>query len=158
MKKIVLLGLLALLFIVLPAAAQSDELAGTWIAFFGSDFSFMRFSPDGEMLSVIDTLGDHYTEYFGKIQIEDHTIFFSPSEEGTEEISYSVENGKLYLDWFGDRIYTRIDDRYFPEKPEDSPYIGENRQKNVTVFNGFKSYTSGWHNSLARVPSSMEID
>ena len=80
------------------------------------------------MLSVIDTLGDHYTEYFGKIQIEDHTIFFSPSEEGTEEISYSVENGKLYLDWFGDRIYTRIDDRYFPEKPEDSPYIGENRQ------------------------------
>ena len=49
MKKIVVFVLLMILIVVLPVAAQADELAGTWIGFFGPDFTMMRFSQDGSL-------------------------------------------------------------------------------------------------------------
>lgn len=133
MKKIVLLGLLVFLLTVLPVSGQADELAGTWIGFLGPDFTIMRFSQNGGNLSVIDTISDMYSEYNGTYQADDHSIRFTTADEEEQEMSYSFSGGKMILDWFGERIYTRIDDSFFPSDPEASPFIGENRQYRIEM-------------------------
>ena len=120
------------LLAILPVMAQADELTGTWLTFFGQDFSIMRFSRDGR-LSVLDILNDLYTEYSGTYQADSGTILFDRSDGDRDEITYSFEDGKLILDWYGERICTRIDDIYFPEDPEASPFIGEDRLYQIAM-------------------------
>ena len=120
------------LLAILPVMAQADELTGTWITFFGQDFTIMRFSRDGR-LSVLDILNDLYTEYSGNYQADNGTILFDRSDGDRDEMTYSFEDGKLILDWYGERICTRIDDIYFPEDPEASPCIGEDRQYQIAM-------------------------
>ena len=117
---------------VLPVTAQADELAGTWVGFLGPDLTMMRFSQGGD-LSVIDTLDDMYTDYSGSYQADAHSILFTHDDEEQEEMTYSISNGKLILDWYGERIYTRIDDSFFPADPDASPYIGEDRDFRIEM-------------------------
>ena len=157
MKKIVLLSVLLILFAVLPVTAQSDELAGTWVGFLGPDFTFMRFSQNGGNLAVIDTLNESYTEYSGTYQADGHTIIFTHADGEQEEMTYSVSHGQLILDWYGERVYTRIDDSYFPEDPEASPYIGENRQYRVEMAEdgGIRIFEAFNVGETLEIPSSI---
>ena len=132
-KRSVFLVLFLILFAVLPVAAQADELAGTWLGFLGADFTMMRFSQGGGGLSIIDMLNDMYTEYSGTYQADGHSILFTHADGEQEEMTYSVSNGQLILDWYGERIYTRIDDSFFPADPDASPYIGENRDYRIEM-------------------------
>ena len=132
MKKIVLLGFLVLLLTVLSVTAQSDELAGTWIGFFGPDFTMMRFSRDGS-LSLLYTMYDLYTEYSGTYQAEGGRILFDRSDGEQDEMAYAFADGKLILDWNGELVYTRIDDSFFPADPEASPFIGENMKYRIEM-------------------------
>ena len=127
MKKIFFLGLLIFLFAVLPALSQADELSGSWIGFSGPDFTLMRFSADGGTLSVINTLDDSFTEFSSPYQADDRQVIFSTTDGEPVEMPYSIENGRLRQDLFGEKIFTRIDDSYFPADPGSSPFIGENR-------------------------------
>ncbi len=127
MKKIVFFGFLVLLLTVLPVMAQAEELAGTWIGFSGPDFTIMRFSADTGTLSVINTLDDSFNEVSAPYQADGQIVTFPDSEGIPVEMPYSFEEGKLIHDLFGEKVYTRIDNSFFPEEPEDSPFIGENR-------------------------------
>lgn len=127
MKKIFFLGLLVFLFTVLPVTAGADELSGSWIGFSGPDFTLMRFSADGGTLSVINTLDDSFTEFSSPYQADDRLVIFSTTDGEPVEMPYSIENGRLRQDLFGEKIFTRIDDSYFPADPGSSPFIGENR-------------------------------
>ncbi len=131
MKKIVLLGLLVFLLAVLPVTAQTDELAGTWIGFSGPEFTIMRFSPDDGILSVINTFDGSYIDFSSPYQADGQKVIFEDSDGVPVEMPCSIENGKLHQDLFGAQIYTRIDDGFFPEDPESSPYIGEDRQYRI---------------------------
>lgn len=127
MKKVVFLGLLVLLLTALPVMAQADELAGTWIGFSGPDFTIMRFSADTGTLSFVNTQDDTFIEVSASYQADGQMVTFPDSEGIPVEMPYSFEDGKLIQDLFGEKVYTRIDDSFFPEDPEASPFIGENR-------------------------------
>lgn len=132
MKKRMLLVLFVFLFAALPVSAQTDELIGTWIGFFGPDFRVIRFSADGS-LSALDTMDVFYTEYTGTYQTDGGTILFDISDGNQEKMTFSFEEGKLILDWYGEWTCTRIDDSDFPDDPEASPYIGENRKYRIAM-------------------------
>lgn len=132
MKKNMLLVLFILLLAALPVTAQTDELIGTWIGFFGPDFRVIRFSADGS-LSALDTMNDFYTEYSGTYQADGGTILFDSSDGDQEEMTFSFEEGKLILDWYGEWTCTRIDDSCYPDDPEASPFIGENREYRIAM-------------------------
>ena len=137
MKKSVLFILLVLLFASLPAAALDKELAGTWIGFGGEnellreeyDFTILQFTPDNNELKLIETDGDKYTEYTGTLQEAEGKLLFVRSDSEQDEMEYRFENGKLLLtwDWRDERAYVRIDDSYYPEDPENSPFFGADR-------------------------------
>ncbi len=157
MKKIVILGLLVFLLTVLPAAAQTDELAGTWIGFNGPDFTLMRFSADEGILSVINTLDDTFTDFTAPYHADDQLVILTASDGEPVEMPYSIENGKLHQDLFGEQSYTRIDDNFFPEDPESSPYIGEKRQYRIemTEDGGIRIFEYLGDEETVTVPSAV---
>ena len=130
MRRKLFLLLFMLLFSVLPAAAQADELAGTWIGFIGSDFEIMRFDPGKSRLDMIDTMSSYYTEFSGTYQTDGKTVTYERSDGETDQMTYTVSGSRMDLDsdWFGSRTFTKIDDSFYPEDPEASPYIGDRRQ------------------------------
>ena len=156
-KRSVFLVLFLILFAVLPVAAQADELAGTWIGFLGPDFTMMRFSQDGGDLSIIDTLDDMYTEYSGTYQVDGNSILFTHDDEEQEEMTYSISNGQMILDWYGERIYTRIDDSFFPADPDASPYIGEDRDYRIEKADdgGIRIFEAFNVGETLEIPSSV---
>ena len=137
MKKTVLFLLvifLAALFFSAVQAEDENDLAGTWLSFYSdNDFAFMRISPEDNRLSVILCEGYYSESFKGTYRVEDSTIFFRmqdedyQDEEYEEEIPFSFADGKLNADFFGEKIFQQVDDRYYPEDPEASPFIGEDK-------------------------------
>ena len=58
MKKILFFSLFVILLTALQASAQTDDLAGTWVGFDGSDIIFFEFSPDGSEMAIFLSEGE----------------------------------------------------------------------------------------------------
>ena len=129
MKKILFFSLFVILLTALQASAQTDDLAGTWVGFDGSDIIFFEFSPDGSEMAIFLSEGEDNEFYNGSWAADGETIFWTQFEsEDTNEFPYYFEDEKLYVDW-GSSEYTltRFGDSIYSGFLDESPFIGEDR-------------------------------
>ena len=113
---------------LLPGASDPD-LAGTWVSFDGTYYKLFRFPADGSPMTILSCSGWEYEIYEGVWKANGETVSFRQAGwDYPDELPYHFEDGNLYLTWWGTEfICTHIDDSLFPEDPDSSPYMGENR-------------------------------
>ena len=117
-----------------------DDLSGTWFGFEPSgeadagfwDYRLLRFNPESNRLDIIRSCGYYPETYTGTYRISGDTLLYTIESEysdGYEEtIPITLINGELVMNWFGRCAMTRADNGCFPDDPEKSLFMGEDRQ------------------------------
>lgn len=115
---------------IVPQTSASD-LLGSWISFTDGDLMLVRFSGEDSQMKLIESSGFYAQATTGTWSTTGKIIMYKQTDEYGDtydiEIPYNFVGDTLYLEYYGRKEFIRIDNSLFPENPDDSPFLGENR-------------------------------